>query len=119
VTLGLRNSGDVSVIALSGEFDVYSSRAVKDELDSLFKSGRKGVVVNLERVTSIDATAIGVLIGALSRARPLGGSLSIVTGAPRMKRLFQGLGLLKAISLFEKEEDAVAAFAAESGAGAA
>lgn len=104
-----RESDGTCVMDLNGDLDVYSSPLVKRDLLALFKRGRTRVVVNLEKVTYIDSTGLGMLIDALRRARDLGGSISIVVTANRTRRIFEMLGLQRVFGLFDEVESAVAA----------
>jgi anti-anti-sigma factor len=70
---------DVAVIAMGGEIDYAASPELRERLFTHIKAGRRGLVLDLSDATFIDSTAIGVLVGALSRLRESGhGTLAIV-----------------------------------------
>lgn len=105
----VRDVGEhASVVALTGDFDIYSSPNVKRDLLALFERGRRHIVVNLEQVSYIDSTGIGALMDGLHRAQTFDGSISIVTRAEQMTRLFVSLGLAKVLLIFNDDETALA-----------
>ncbi len=76
----VRDAGEfASVVALTGDLDIYTSPFLKRDLRALFERGQRRIVVNLQKVDYIDSAGLGVLIGALRRACALGGTISVVT----------------------------------------
>jgi anti-sigma B factor antagonist len=66
-------------------------------------------VVDLLRVTFLDSTALGVLVGAAKRVRAGGGSIVLVSDDPRTLRVFEITGLG---GIFTLERSLVAAIEA-------
>jgi anti-sigma B factor antagonist len=54
------------VVSLAGELDLYNAEEVRSALREVLAGEPKVLVVDLEQVTFIDSTALGVLIEALS-----------------------------------------------------
>lgn len=77
----VRREGDTVVVALQGELDLYNAQAIRDAL-SAASNDSKRVVVDLEAVTFVDSTAMGLLIEARSR---LEDRSAFVLAAPRME----------------------------------
>ncbi|PIU68990.1 MAG: anti-sigma B factor antagonist [Armatimonadetes bacterium CG07_land_8_20_14_0_80_40_9] len=92
-------------INLEGEIDVYTSPKLKEKILELIDGGEVSFVVNLERVTYIDSTGLGVLIGALKRTREKRGSLYLIYSNPRLKRIFEITGLDKNFSIYNNEKE--------------
>lgn len=66
-----------------------------------------GVVVDLSRVTLVDASGLGVLVEGLSRARAAGASLRLA-GPLRLARVLRIAGLEAMLPLHPSVEAAVA-----------
>ena len=74
------------------------------------------VVVDLSRVTFIDSTGLGVLVGALKRVRERG-ALSLVCPQRQVRRVFEITGLTKVFPMFDRLEDAIASCLVQPAAG--
>lgn len=106
----VRDAGEfASVLAVAGEFDVYTSPLLKRKLHALVARGRTRIVVNLEEVVYIDSTGFGALVDTMRYVSAFGGSIFLVTRAGRTRRLLQSLGLMKVLRVFEEESAALAA----------
>jgi anti-sigma B factor antagonist len=97
----------LAVIALGGEVDVYTSPRVKQEIVNLLNSGTTKLVVDLTGVEYLDSTGLGVLIGALKRARERDGDLKLVCDNLRILRIFEITGLTKIFDIYRSESEAV------------
>jgi anti-sigma B factor antagonist len=82
-----------SVLAVTGDVDVYSAPALGRRLTGLLDSGERRLVVDLSGVDFLDSTGLGVLVAALNRCRDEGGSLSLVCSKPSILKLFAITGL--------------------------
>jgi anti-sigma B factor antagonist len=64
---GVDHRDGAVVLALAGELDLYNAEGVRGALLDACAGEPKMLVVDLEQVTFIDSTALGVLIEARSR----------------------------------------------------
>jgi anti-sigma B factor antagonist len=94
-----QTTGDVPVVAVSGELDLASVPGLRGRLEAHLDAGRSMIVVDLRAVTFLDSTALGVLVGVLKRCRELGGDLRLVITEPRILKLFRITGLQEAFSI--------------------
>ena len=97
------------VIALKGEVDLATAPEFKRRLHALIDSGKTGIVVDLGEVSFIDSTALGVLIGALRKLGPAGGSLALVCTDPNILGIFEVTGLDRILEVHQSRADALAA----------
>lgn len=86
-------AGDMCELVLTGEIDVNTAPALRQELHDRIEGGCIDVIVNLDRVAFFDSSGLGVLIGALRRVRERDGSLRIVCRRQEVCRLFRIMGL--------------------------
>lgn len=87
-----RTDGDLTIVRLTGELDIYTVsdfRRVLDDVDP----GRGTVVFDLTDVTLLDSSGLGALVSALNQSRRAGGHIGIVCPAARLARVFQITGL--------------------------
>jgi anti-sigma B factor antagonist len=117
-------SDDVAVLAMGGEIDFAASPQLRDRLFGHIKSGRHRLVLDLSDATFIDSTAIGVVVGALTRLREVGGgTLAVVcpdgdervsirypetpTVGNRVRQVFVITGLDAGVRLCRSREEAL------------
>ena len=112
LTLNTRSEADRTVLQVAGEVDVYTGTALRDRISDLLDAGAHHLIVDLGRVDFIDSTGLGVLVGALNRARELGGSLQLVCAQERVLKLLRITGLDQ---VFTVQPSVEAALPAEAG----
>jgi anti-anti-sigma factor len=78
-------AGDLVVI--SGALDSSSAADVRDALHEAVDRGTGDIVVDLRAVDHIDATGLGVLVGAYRRAQRVERRLVLRAVPPRIHRL--------------------------------
>jgi anti-sigma B factor antagonist len=99
----------VTVIALTGEVDLYTAPELKHELIRLAEEGAKGVVVDLSETTFLDSTTLGVLISGVKRLSPVGGRLELVVVDRNIAKLFDITGLDRVFTLHATRDEAAQA----------
>jgi anti-sigma B factor antagonist len=100
-------SDNTTVIALSGEVDLYTAPEFKQQLLETIGQGTKEVVVDLSDTTFIDSTTLGVLVGGVKRLRPEGGRLSLVCSDRNITKIFEITGLDKVFPIYESRDEAL------------
>ncbi len=104
-----------TVIAVSGEIDVYTAPKLREKLVSLAESGSSHLIVDMEGVEFLDSTGLGVLVGGLKRVRAHEGWIDLVCTQGRILRIFRITGLNKVFNIYETVPDAIAARAIPAG----
>ena len=109
LTLHRRDEGEHTVVEAAGELDLYTAPRLRELLLALDAEGRHRLVVDLEGLSFIDSTGLGVLVGGLSRTREAGGDLALVCASERVLRPFQITGLTEVFAVHPTVEAALAA----------
>ncbi len=97
---------DGPTVVLSGDFDVRSTREVRDAIYDQLEGYDHDVVVDLTDVTTIDLTALRVLAVATRRASHAGHHLTLRGCGPSVRRM---LHLSHLIRVLEVERVSVSA----------
>jgi stage II sporulation protein AA (anti-sigma F factor antagonist) len=101
---------DVLVVRLSGELDHHEAEVLRNKWKEMMETKAiKHVLLNLEAVTFMDSSGLGVILGRYKEVLQLGGEMVVCSISPPIKRLFEMSGMFKIIRLEENE-----AFALES-----
>jgi anti-sigma B factor antagonist len=85
--------GDWTVIAVSGELDLYTVTPLEEALSASVAKGDVRIAVDLSQVGFMDSSSLGVLVAALKRARERDGTIALVgvQGSPAKVLALTGL----------------------------
>jgi anti-sigma B factor antagonist len=106
LSIETREQDGWSVLDVAGEIDLYTASKLKEQLRGLSDQGKHRIVVNLERVGFIDSTALGVLIGALKRAREHDGEVVLAAPAEPILKVLSITGLERVFPIRESVDQA-------------
>ncbi|HVV77390.1 MAG TPA: STAS domain-containing protein [Mycobacteriales bacterium] len=109
LSVAIRSEGNRTVVAVSGEIDVYTAPKLREHLIDLVASGQYQLIVDLEAVDFLDSTGLGVLVGGLKRVRSHDGSLDLVCSQDRILKIFRITGLTKVFAIHASIGEALAA----------
>lgn len=99
---------DVLVIRLKGELDHHEAMILREAWQNKLREGTvKHVILNLEEVSFMDSSGIGVLLGRYKEIIQLGGELVVCSVNPALKRIFEMSGMFKIIRLEANEQFAL------------
>jgi anti-sigma B factor antagonist len=98
--------GDLTILSVNGEVDLYSAPALKERVADLVSSGRIRIAVDLAGVEFMDSTGLGVLIGGLKRCKEAGGTLALVGPREPVVKVLAITGLDKVFPIHENVEQA-------------
>lgn len=104
-----RTAGEITVIDLAGEIDLYNSGELKSLLTELVDKKQYRIVLNLKRVSYMDSTAIGVLVHALNLLKTFRGELVLAETADSIEKVLRLTKLVTFFQLWPTEAEALAA----------
>ena len=93
------------LIAVEGELDLATAPRLKWPLVDAMDAGARVLIVDLSRVTFMDSTALGVLIG-VRRTLKLGSRLAIVCTDAEVLKIFEISGLDAVFQIFRTFDEA-------------
>jgi stage II sporulation protein AA (anti-sigma F factor antagonist) len=106
VNLVVRNN--VLCIRLEGELDHHTAEVLRAQVDeSIQKNSIHHIVLNLEKLSFMDSSGLGVILGRYKLIKNIGGEMVVCAISPPVKRLFEMSGLFKIIRLEETEKTAL------------
>ncbi|MFY1697350.1 STAS domain-containing protein [Solwaraspora sp. WMMD791] len=106
LSLSTRTAGEHTVLEVGGEVDVYTAPRLRERLIELIDAGSRKIVVDLRRVDFLDSTGLGVLVGALKRLRPAGGTFGLVCDKEPLLKIFRITALDQVFPIFPTVEAA-------------
>ena len=106
-----RHTGDVTVLALSGEMLVDDGDlALRQRVHELLDQGRVKILIDLAGVTHIDSANVGMLVAKQKTVRERGGDVKLMHLTDRSQRLLALMKLVSVFEVFENEDEAVRSF---------
>ncbi|SHJ20220.1 anti-sigma F factor antagonist [Desulfofundulus thermosubterraneus] len=109
VELDLEIRQDTLFVRPEGELDLGVADLLRNALEeSLNKNPVRHLVLNLSRVSYIDSSCLGVILGRYKRLAREGGRVSLVGLQPHVRRICELSGLFRIMGEYTTEEEAVA-----------
>lgn len=109
VGAGAGTPTDPAVVVAVGSLDARTAPRLREQLVALCAQDRHHVVVDLDGVELLDATGLGVLVAALRRVRPHGGSVRLVCTRPDVRRVLEVVGVTGMLPLHPTVQHALTA----------
>jgi stage II sporulation protein AA (anti-sigma F factor antagonist) len=94
LTVRVEEKEGVVVAWLSGELDHHAADDVRRKLDDeLFRRRSRRVVLDMSRLTFMDSSGIGVVLGRYRKVKESGGRLSVRGLSDKMDRILRLAGV--------------------------
>lgn len=92
--------GDKPVLQVSGELDLATLPHLRDQLfGAIDQHPGATLYVDLDGITALDDTGLGMLLGGAGRARRQGGDIQLVCSSEQLRGRFALTGLDRAIEV--------------------
>lgn len=119
-----RRSGNVSILDVDSQIRIglrFGASAVplSKAVEGLLDVGQNQILLNLQRVHSIDARGLAEIVSAAAATKEKGGCLKLLLPAARVRQVMRGAGLLPSFEMFDVEWRAIESFTAAAMASAA
>ena len=90
----IEKCGDELIAALAGEIDHHNSKQIREAIDAeLERGGYKLVTFDLESVSFMDSSGIGIVLGRYKVVSKGGGRLRIINANRRVERILRMAGI--------------------------
>jgi anti-sigma B factor antagonist len=87
--LRVEHQDDRAIVNVGGEVDIATCPQLRDLLNELVDRGIYQLVVDLDKVSFMDSSGIGVLVGVYRRIREHGGSLRLTGPSAEVRRVLE------------------------------
>ncbi|MEJ8778901.1 anti-sigma factor antagonist [Pseudogracilibacillus sp. ICA-222130] len=102
LNIDIKDEGKKSIVQLSGEIDVYTAPALRDKLIPLTEKAGHKIKIDLENISYLDSTGLGVFINAYKSSKQHNSIIEIIHVKDRVLRLFQVTGLHEIMNVVPK-----------------
>lgn len=96
------------VVRVSGEMDMLIADKLRTEIDKRIDDKNiKNLVLNLEKVTFMDSSGLGVVIGRYKRISAKQGRMFIVGAKPQVEKILFFSGVNRLVPLYKNEQEVI------------
>lgn len=101
ISLSFRDDG-IAIVSPSGELDLSTAELLRERLSKAISSADAGVVVDLRNVTFMDSVTLGILLGAMRRAKEKGVRFALASPSEHDRRV---ISMTRLDEVFEVHDD--------------
>lgn len=111
-TANVRNSGEITIVDLSGRFTLGDAAGViRTCIRTLVDAGHRNILLNLADVTHMDSAAgLGELIGSYQLVKKTGGDLKLLNAQKSVADVLRITRLDTVFKIFTNESEALESF---------
>lgn len=96
------------IVRLAGELDHHSADSLRTSVEQeLDKEMVNTVLLNMQGLTFMDSSGLGVILGRYRRLNQAGGKMAACCLRPQVQRIFELSGLTRIMSIYKSEADAL------------
>ncbi|MGI6469006.1 MAG: anti-sigma F factor antagonist [Syntrophomonadaceae bacterium] len=96
------------VVRVSGEMDMLIADKMRAEIDKRIDDKNiKNLVLNLEKVTFMDSSGLGLIIGRYKRISAKQGRMFIVGARPQVEKILFFSGVNRLVPLYKNEQEVI------------
>jgi len=104
-------NGKVMVVVVREErLDAHNSDELKVEMNRLFESGTKDLLVDLKEVRFIDSSGLGVLVSGYKNASTHQGRIKLCSLQTQVKSMFELTRLHRVFDIFQTVDEALESY---------
>ncbi|MCQ2610166.1 MAG: anti-sigma factor antagonist [Treponema sp.] len=105
--LKIRKNGEVYIIDVNGEMDLYNSYKLKELVMKMLEKNVKNFIINLEQVDYIDSSGIGALIYICSTMKKMNLKFAISNVHGSVKKVIELTKLMGYFPIANSVEEAL------------
>jgi anti-sigma B factor antagonist len=110
--ISTRNTDEVTILDLRGRATMGGgeSELLSTHLKQIVADGVRNLLLNLQELTHVDSSGVGIMVGTCVSLRRLGGDLKLLGAQGRVLQVLSVFRLVDVIESFDDEPQAVASF---------
>lgn len=102
-------SGEILMVNLFGELDHHEAAKVRRDIDEMLQTyGCRDLILDFEKVTFMDSSGIGVILGRYRKLQQVGGQVAIAACGPKIRSILNMAGVFSIIKYADTKAEASA-----------
>ena len=111
MNLKTETNGGIVVLSVREErLDAHNSDELKVEVNRLFESGTKNLLVDLKEVRFIDSSGLGVLVSGFKNASTHQGSIKLCSLQTQVRSMFELTRLHRVFDIYQTIDEALESY---------
>jgi anti-anti-sigma factor len=111
MTINVREVGGVTILDLDGRLSVGDDvRELEAQVKRLLAERKLKLLVNVDKLSYVDSSGVGILVRCLTSAKAAGGELKLLRPNKAVRAIVKATNLVKLLGVLDDEEEAVASF---------
>lgn len=103
-----QKNGDVLSVVIDGDIDHHSAKYIREAIDrEIFLYRPRITVLELSRVSFMDSSGLGLILGRYTRMREVGGVLKLSNPTPQTVKILALAGVDKLIPVVTQKNEEV------------
>lgn len=96
------------IVKFDGELDHHAAKDIRNEIDETIKrQGIRNLILDLNNMSFMDSSGIGVIIGRYKHITKLGGRVSVVHVTAQIDKIFTLAGLYNIVGKHKNKNEAL------------
>ncbi|MBQ1519355.1 MAG: STAS domain-containing protein [Ruminococcus sp.] len=96
----IKKENGKAIASISGEIDHHNAKELRTKLDKYIISSRPAqLVIDLQGITFMDSSGIGLIMGRSKLIKACGGRLTVHSPQPYIKRVLKLSGIERLVSI--------------------
>jgi anti-sigma B factor antagonist len=110
LTCELGEAGEVAIVTLGGQADVYTSPEMSKILEAYISRGQANILLDLAELEYLDSSTLAALLRAQKKAKVLGGDVKILKLEGEPRKVFEASGFITIFDNFSDRDEALKSF---------
>jgi stage II sporulation protein AA (anti-sigma F factor antagonist) len=108
VELEFKQVRNTLIVRIEGELDMLGAEKIRSDIDKKIDHTEiKNLILNLEKVSFIDSSGLGVILGRYKKLSNKNGRMYIVGARPSIEKILYFSGINKLVSMLPDEQDII------------
>lgn len=96
------------IVRLTGELDHHTSDLVREKIDNELEKGIvHNLLFNLEKLSFMDSSGLGMLLGRYKKVSQFDGEMSVCCVGDNVYKIFELSGIFKVLNVYDSEVNAI------------
>ncbi len=104
----LKQVRNTLIVRVEGELDMLIADKMRSDIDKKMDNNEiKNLILNMEKVSFIDSSGLGVILGRYKKISSKNGRMFIVGARPQVEKILYFSGINKLVSMYGNEQDVI------------